>query len=467
MQIEVKMIDKSLRNKMKEQSPQQRGKNFEEVALGFDFDTALKEAKRCLNCKVPKCREGCPVGIDIPSFIQEIINGDLDRANQIIKQTNNLPAVCGRVCPQEEQCEKLCVRQEKLGGPVAIGALERFVADYALSKEQKDTTITKNGLKAAIIGSGPAGLTCAADLAMAGYEVTVYEAFHKAGGVLVYGIPEFRLPKDLVAKEIQGLERLGVNILLNTIIGKTIMLDELIDENDAIFIGTGAGLPMFLNIPGENLNGVYSANEYLTRINLMGAYKKDSITPVQVGKKVVVVGAGNVAMDSARTALRMGAEEVHIVYRRSRKEMPAREEEIIHAEEEGIIFDLLTNPIEILGSNQVEGIKCVKMQLAEADASGRQRPVTIAGSEFVMPCDQVIMAIGTSPNPLLKNSYDTLQVTQKGTIIVDEDNQTSISDVYAGGDSVTGAATVILAMGAGKKAAQAIIKKHIAAKNSN
>ncbi|NCA66881.1 MAG: NADPH-dependent glutamate synthase [Clostridia bacterium] len=453
-------MDMSSRNKMSEQDPVQRAKNFEEVALGFDLETAIAEAKRCLNCKLPKCRAGCPVAIDIPAFIQCVKDGDLDKADKIIKETNNLPAVCGRVCPQEEQCEKLCIRQEKLGGPVAIGALERFVADYALKKEKKAQEINKNGLKAAIIGSGPAGLTCAADLAAAGYEVTVYEAFHKAGGVLVYGIPEFRLPKAMVAKEIEGLEKLGVKILLNTIIGKTIMLEELIEENDAVFIGTGAGLPTFQGIKGENLNGVYSANEYLTRVNLMGAYKKESFTPIAIGKKVVVVGAGNVAMDSARTALRMGAEEVHVVYRRSKAEMPARHEEIVHAEQEGIIFDLLTNPVEILGDKRVEGVRCVKMTHGEPDSSGRRRPVELSGSEFEMSCDQVIMAIGTSPNPLIKNSCKALEVTKRGTIIVNEQNQTSIPEVYAGGDAVTGAATVILAMGAGKNAASAIIEKH-------
>ncbi len=454
------MIDMSKRNKMKEQPPEQRAHNFSEVAMGFDMETAVAEAKRCLNCKVPKCRDGCPVSVNIPDFIQNVITGDLDKAADIIKQTNNLPAVCGRVCPQEEQCEKLCVRQEKLGGPVAIGALERFVADYSLSKDRKPQSIERNGLKAAIIGSGPAGLTCAADLAAAGYDVTIYEAFHKVGGVLVYGIPEFRLPKALVAKEIEGLEAMGVKIMLNTIIGKTIMLEELLEENDAVFIGTGAGLPVFQNIKGENLNGVYSANEYLTRVNLMGAYKSNSFTPIAVGRKVVVVGAGNVAMDAARTALRMGAEEVRVVYRRSRTEMPARHEEIVHAEEEGIIFNLLTNPVEILGTKRVEGVRCVKMELGEADSSGRRRPVEIPGSEFDMECDQVIMAIGTSPNPLLKNSCKQLQVTKRGTIVVNENNETSVDSVYAGGDSVTGAATVILAMGAGKNAARAIVERH-------
>lgn len=458
--LEVKIMDNSKRNKMQVQNSSERTKNFGEVALGFTDEEAVAEAKRCLNCKNPRCRLGCPVQVNIPAFIQCIISGDLDKAAEIIKETNNLPAVCGRVCPQEEQCEKLCVRQEKLGGPVSIGALERYVADYALKKEIKRREAAKNGLKAAIIGSGPSGLTCAADLAAVGYDVTVYEAFHKPGGVLVYGIPEFRLPKALVAKEIEGLEKLGVKFMLNTIIGKTITLEELIEENDAVFIGTGAGLPIFQGIPGENLNGVYSANEYLTRVNLMGAYKKESTTPIAVGKKVVVVGAGNVAMDSARTALRMGAEEVHIVYRRSRAEMPARRDELDHAEEEGVIFDLLTNPVAVLGDKKVEGIRCIKMELGEPDASGRRRPVELPGSEFEMTCDQVIMAIGTSPNPLLKNSCSSLKVSGKGIIVVDADNKTSIDKVYAGGDSVTGAATVILAMGAGKNAAKAIIEMH-------
>ncbi len=453
-------MDKSKRNKMREQDPVLRAANFDEVALGFSDDEAVAEAKRCLNCKNPRCRDGCPVQVNIPDFIQCIIAGELDRAAEIIKETNNLPAVCGRVCPQEEQCEKLCVRQEKLGGPVSIGALERYVADYALKKDIPPSQTAKNGRKAAIVGSGPAGLTCAADLAMAGYDVTIYEAFHKPGGVLVYGIPEFRLPKSLVAKEIEGLEKLGVKIMLNTIIGKTITLEELIDENDAVFIGTGAGLPIFQGIPGENLNGVYSANEYLTRVNLMGAYKKDSTTPIAIGKKVAVVGAGNVAMDSARTALRMGAEEVHIVYRRSRAEMPARRDELHHAEEEGIIFDLLTNPVAILGDKKVEGIRCIRMELGEPDASGRRRPIEIADSEFEIDCAQVIMAIGTSPNPLLKNSCPSLTTSGRGIIVVDADNKTSLDKVYAGGDSVTGSATVILAMGAGKNAANAIIKMH-------
>lgn len=450
------------RNIPVEQNPKERAKNFKEVSLGFDCDTALCEAERCLNCKNPKCKGSCPVGVDIPAFIQKIKERDFLGAAQIIKLSSNLPAICGRVCPQESQCEAQCIRgtSEKLGGAVAIGALERFVADYSLTHKTKVEKPIFNGKKVAVIGSGPAGLTCAADLAKAGCKVTVYEAFHKAGGVLVYGIPEFRLPKTLVQAEIDTLSELGVEIVLNVVIGKTIMLSELLEENDAVFIGTGAGLPMFMKIPGENLNGVYSANEYLTRVNLMKAYDKNSPTPIVVAKKVVVVGAGNVAMDAARTALRLGAEEVHVVYRRSRAEMPARAEEIRHAEEEGIIFDLLTNPVEILGEKSVKGIKCVKMELGEPDKTGRRRPVEIKGSEFIIDADQVIMSLGTSPNPLLKKSTPDLETTPKGTIVVNQETlETSISNVYAGGDAVTGAATVILAMGAGKKAASAILER--------
>lgn len=451
-----------LRNKVRELDPSIRSKTFDEVSLGYDEEQAVLEANRCLNCKNPKCVSLCPVGVDIPAFIQEIKKCNFLEASKIIKRSSNLPAVCGRVCPQERQCEMACVcgKSEKLGGAVAIGALERFVADYALRHEQKIDKPILNGKKVAVIGSGPAGLTCAGDLAKAGFSVTVFEAFHKAGGVLVYGIPEFRLPKDLVQAEIDILTGLGVNIMLNVIVGKTITVEELLNEYDAVFIGTGAGLPMFMNIEGENLNGVYSANEYLTRVNLMKAYSPNAITPIVKGKKVVVVGAGNVAMDSARTALRMGADEVHIVYRRSRAEMPARAEEIEHAIEEGIKFNLLTNPTRILGDKKVEGIECVKMALGEADASGRAKPVVVEGSEFVIDCDQVIMALGTSPNPLLKKSLPSLETSKKGTIIVDEESmQTSIPNLYAGGDAVTGAATVILAMGAGKRAAKAIMEK--------
>lgn len=449
------------RNKPREQDPKERAHNFEEVTLGFDDETALKEAKRCLGCKNPKCVQGCPVKVNIPSFIRCIIEGDLESAIKVINETSNLPAVCGRVCPQENQCEKLCVRNnERMGGAVAIGALERYVADYGLAHQIKaNVSLQKNGKKIAVIGSGPSGLTCAADLAMAGCDVTIYEAFHQPGGVLIYGIPEFRLPKRLVQTEIDKLKELGVNIVLNTVIGKTITMDELLEEFDAVFIGSGAGLPMFMNIKGETLCGVYSANEYLTRINLMKAYLPESATPVQVGKKVVVVGAGNVAMDAARTALRMGADKVIVVYRRSRDEMPARREEVHHAEQEGVEFHFLTNPVEIIGKGKVEAIKLIRMELGEPDASGRRRPIEVAGSEYEMDCDQVIVALGTSPNPLIKNSCPALETTKKGTLIVNEQNQTTLENVYAGGDAVTGAATVILAMGAGKGAASEILKK--------
>lgn len=454
-------MNNSARNNPILQDANERIKNFNEVSLGFDATLMKEEAQRCLGCPTAPCQKGCPVGVRIPEFITKLKENDLDGAVDIIKSTNNLPSVCGRVCPQERQCESLCVRRVKLGGSVAIGNLERYVGDYALSKEFIPQKIERNGLKAAIIGSGPAGLTCAADLAKAGFEVTLYEAFHKAGGVLVYGIPEFRLPKEaVVGKEIDNLLKLGVKLELNTIIGKTITIDELLEQFDAVFIGTGAGLPMFMNIKGENLNGVSSANEFLTRVNLMKAYLPDAITPVYCGSKVAVVGAGNVAMDAARTAKRMGASEVHIVYRRGRDEMPARAEEIEHAVEEGVILTLLTNPVEIIGESFVEGIKCIKMELGEPDASGRRRPVEVAGSEFIIDCDQVIMSLGTSPNPLLKRSCERLETNKKGTIVVEEETmQTSIENVYAGGDAVTGAATVILAMGAGKKAATAIIEK--------
>ena len=451
-------INNTPRNKMTEQAPDVRNKNFKEVCLGFDVETAKAEADRCLNCKNAPCRKGCPVGVNIPAFINGIKEGDLDKAAALLKGDNNLPSICGRVCPQEKQCESFCIRQAKLGGSVAIGGLERFVGDYALKQTAKAQKPEPNGKRVAVVGSGPAGLSCAGELARAGFDVTVYEAFHKAGGVLVYGIPEFRLPKDLVQAEIDKVKELGVKIELNTVVGKTVMLCELTEEFDAVFIGTGAGLPAFLKIKGENLNGVYSANEYLTRVNLMKAYDKNSITPVQVGKKVVVVGAGNVAMDASRTALRMGAEEVYLVYRRDRSEMPARAEEIHHAEEEGVIFKLLTNPVEIEGEDsKVVSVKCQNMQLGEPDASGRRRPVPIEGSYIDIPCDQVIIAVGTSPNPLLRKSCDQLETTPKGTIIVNsETGETSIENVYAGGDAVTGAATVILAMGAGKLAAKSI-----------
>ncbi|MDD4121194.1 MAG: NADPH-dependent glutamate synthase [Clostridia bacterium] len=442
------------RNKPLEQDPIERGKNFKEVSLGFTAEVALNEAMRCLQCKTAPCISGCPVGINIPGFIKKMKEKDFGGAASVISESNLLPAICGRVCPQETQCEEKCVLN-KVGSPVAIGALERFVGDYKIAQGEKAKAITKNGGKVAIIGSGPAGLTCAADCAKAGFEVTIFEAFHMPGGVLTYGIPEFRLPKSIVKNEIQGLIDLGVVIEKNVVVGRTVMLDELREEYDAVFIGTGAGLPVFLNIPGENLAGVYSANEYLTRINLMGARLDGSETPVQKGKNVVVVGAGNVAMDSARTALRMGADKVTIVYRRSRSEMPARLEEIHHAEEEGIEMMLLTNPVAVLGETKVERIKCQKMELGAPDSKGRPRPIPIQGSEFEMPCDQVIMAIGTSPNPLLSKVSPDLKM-DRGIVITDEFGLTSLPNVYAGGDAATGAATVILAMSAGRRAAKTI-----------
>ncbi|WP_394328173.1 NADPH-dependent glutamate synthase [Caldicoprobacter faecalis] len=445
---------------MREQDPEVRRRNFDEVALGYTLEEAVQEAKRCLQCKKPMCVEGCPVNVRIPQFIAAIVEGNIEEAFRIIRQTNNLPAICGRVCPQETQCEQRCVLGRR-GQPVAIGRLERFVADYCMEKGIEDEVEVKpNGKKVAIVGAGPAGLTAAADLAKLGYDVTIFEAFHEPGGVLIYGIPEFRLPKSLVKREIEGLKKLGVKILTNVIVGKSITIDELLEEGyKAVFIGSGAGLPKFMGIPGENLNGVYSANEFLTRINLMKAYDfPNSHTPIKRGKKVAVVGGGNVAMDAARSALRLGADEVHIVYRRSEAEMPARLEEIHHAKEEGIIFDVLTNPIEVLGEDGwVKGLKCIRMKLGEPDESGRRRPIPIEGSEFVMDVDTVIIAIGTSPNPLIASTTPGLAVQKWGGIIVDEETcATSKDRVYAGGDAVTGAATVILAMGAGKRAAKAI-----------
>ncbi|MEG1510077.1 MAG: NADPH-dependent glutamate synthase [Clostridia bacterium] len=454
-------MDNKIRNNVNLQDAKARVTNFDEVSLGFTKEQMQIEATRCLGCKNAPCVQGCPVGVHIPQFIAKLKQNDLDGAVTEIKLTNNLPSICGRVCPQEKQCESRCVRKDKLGGSVNIGALERYVGDYALSKETEKVDITKNGKKVAVVGSGPAGLTCAADCAKAGFDVTIFEAFQKAGGVLVYGIPEFRLPKDaVVKKEIDNLAALGVKIQLNTVIGKTLYIEDLLEEFDSIFIGTGAGLPMFMNIEGEALNGVYSANEYLTRCNLMKAYKEDAITPIYRGKNVAVVGAGNVAMDSARTAMRLGAENVYVVYRRSEAEIPARHEEYLHAVEEGIQFLLLTNPIKIVGEKAVSGMVCQKMQLGELDASGRARPIVIEGSEFTIACDEVIMALGTSPNPLIKNSYKALEITKRGTIVVSEDTmQTNIENIYAGGDTVTGSATVILAMGAGKTAAHSIIEK--------
>ncbi|HHU48534.1 MAG: NADPH-dependent glutamate synthase [Caldicoprobacterales bacterium] len=448
---------------MREQDPKERRNNFKEVALGYNLEEAVQEAKRCIQCKKPSCVPGCPVNVQIPQFISALSQGNVEEALRIIKQTNNLPAVCGRVCPQEEQCEKTCVLAKK-GESVAIGRLERFVADYFMDREEPaDDPVPSNGKKVAVVGGGPAGLTAAADLAKLGYEVTVFEAFHELGGVLVYGIPEFRLPKALVKKEIEKLKSLGVTFRTNVVIGKTVLVDELLEAGyQAVFIGSGAGLPKFMNIPGENLNGVYSANEYLTRINLMKAYDfPHSHTPVKKGKRVCVVGGGNVAMDAARSALRLGADEVHIVYRRSEQEMPARREEVHHAKEEGIIFDILTNPVEIIGEDGwVKGLKCIRMELGKPDASGRRRPVPIQGSEFTMEADIVIMAIGTSPNPLIKASTPGLDTTGWGGIVVNEETgATSKEGVYAGGDAVTGAATVILAMGAGKRAAKAIHEK--------
>ena len=444
---------------MPNQAPNERICNFKEVALGYSTNMAMEEASRCLNCKNAPCTKGCPVGVQIPNFISKIKDGDFDGAYHVLSLDNNLPAICGRVCPQENQCEKLCVRREKLGGSVAIGSLERFVADYALEKGVKLEKKQSNQFKVAVVGSGPAGLTCAIDLAKAGVNVTIFEALHSLGGVLVYGIPEFRLPKVLVEKEIEKLTALGVKVEKNVVIGKTIFIDELLSDYDAVFIGSGAGLPMFMGIKGENLNGVYSANEYLTRVNLMGAYKENSDTPILCGKSVVVVGAGNVAMDSARTARRLGA-NVTVVYRRGRAEMPARAEEINHAEEEGIEFCLLTNPVEFIGENgNLIGAKVVKMELGEPDASGRRRPQEVKGSEYEIPCDQVIVALGTSPNPIIKNSMPNLELTDKGTIKTDECGRTSIPRLYAGGDASTGAATVILAMGAGKKSAKAILNQ--------
>lgn len=443
---------------MREQDPKVRARNYDEVTLGYSEQEALAEAERCLQCKKPFCKTGCPVGVPIPEFIGAIKDKDFEKAAAIIKSTNNLPAICGRACPQEEQCEKLCVLAKK-GESVGIGRLERFIGDYALTHAPKTDLPEFNGHKVAIVGSGPAGLTCAADLARLGYKVTVFEAFHEAGGVLIYGIPEFRLPKDLVKKEIDNLKAYGVEFVLNAVIGKTLTVEDLFaDGYEAVFIGSGAGLPKFMNIPGENLIGVYSANEYLTRINLMKAYKNDSKTPIKRGHKVAVVGGGNVAMDSARWALRLGADEVHIVYRRSMEEMPARVEEVHHAKDEGIIFDTLVNPVEILGADgRVAGLRCIKMELGEPDSSGRRSPKAIPGSEFIMDADIVIMAIGTTPNPLISATTEGLQINKYGCLIVNEETmETTRQGVYAGGDAVTGAATVILAMGAGKKAAKSI-----------
>ena len=444
------------------QDPMVRRNNFDEVALGYTYEMAVNEAKRCLNCKNKPCTTGCPVQIDIPAFIERVANEDMEGAYQVISRSSSLSAVCGRVCPQEKQCESKCVRGIKAGcEAVGIGRLERFVADWH-REHCTDTPAVpeQNGHKVAIIGAGPSGLTAAGDLAKAGYKVTVYEALHLAGGVLVYGIPEFRLPKAIVQKEIDNLKAIGVDVETNMVIGKVLTVDELFEMgNEAVYIGSGAGLPRFMNIPGESLKGVYSANEYLTRINLMKAYKEGSKTPIKHSKKVAVVGGGNVAMDAARSAKRMGAEEVYIVYRRGMEELPARKEEVEHAQEEGIIFRTLTNPVEVLGNEagEVCGMKCVEMELGEPDASGRRRPVVKEGSEFVLDIDTMIMAIGTSPNPLIRSTTPGLETNSKGCIVTDGENGlTTREGVYAGGDAVTGAATVILAMGAGKAAAKAI-----------
>ena len=449
------------KHEMPSQAPDVRNKNFYEVTLGYTAETAIDEAKRCLNCKNKPCMGGCPVRIHIPEFIAKVAEGEFEEAYHIIQQTSSLPAVCGRVCPQETQCEQKCVRGIK-GEPVAIGRLERFVADWHNANScDLPVKAEPNGHKVAVVGSGPAGLTCAGDLAKRGYEVTVFEALHLAGGVLVYGIPEFRLPKLIVQKEIDNLIALGVKVETNMVIGRVLSIDELMGEYgfEAVFIGSGAGLPRFMNIPGENLLGVYSANEYLTRINLMKAYREDYDTPIKNNaKRIAVVGGGNVAMDAARCAKRLGAEEVSIVYRRSEAELPARAEEVEHAKEEGIVFRFLTNPTAILeGENGlVAGMTCIRMELGEPDASGRRRPVEVPGSEFTIDCDAVIMALGTSPNPLIKNTTKGLDTQRWGGIIADEHGQTSRPGVFAGGDAVTGAATVILAMGAGKTAAESI-----------
>ena len=455
---------------VREQEPKVRATNFDEVCLGYNKDEAVEEAQRCLGCKNAKCITGCPVNINIPAFIAQVKEGNFEEAYKIIGESSALPAVCGRVCPQESQCEGKCVRGIK-GDAVSIGKLERFVADWAKENGIKPVPAAeKNGHKIAVIGSGPAGLTCAGDLAKLGYDVTIFEALHKAGGVLSYGIPEFRLPKDkVVAAEIENVKSLGVKIETNVIIGKSVTIDELLKDEgfEAVFIGSGAGLPMFMGIPGENANGVFSANEFLTRNNLMKAFRDDYDTPIAHGKKVAVVGGGNVAMDAARTALRLGA-EVHVIYRRSEAELPARAEEVHHAKEEGIIFDLLTNPVEILTDDKdwVTGIRCIRMELGEPDASGRRRPVEIPGSEFEIEVDEVIMSLGTSPNPLISSTTKGLEVNKRRCIIAEEETgKTSKEGVYAGGDAVTGAATVILAMGAGKAGAKGI-DEYIKSKNA-
>ena len=455
------MANKIPRVPVREQDPKVRATNFDEVCYGYNKEEALLEASRCLNCKNPRCMTACPVNLQIPRFIAELAQGNIAGAAAVIAEDSSLPAVCGRVCPQETQCEGSCVLGVK-GEPVAIGKLERFVADYSRDNQEKPAAVVApaNGKKVAVIGSGPAGLACASDLAKWGYDVTIFEALHKAGGVLEYGIPEFRLPKDKVLRpEVDSVRALGVKIETNVIAGRTITVDSLMDKEgfQAVFIGTGAGLPKFMGIPGENYNGVFSANEFLTRNNLMKAWREDYLTPIHAGKKVCVVGGGNVAMDAARTALRLGA-EVHIVYRRTEAELPARKEEVHHAIEEGIIFDMLTNPVEVIGDERgwVKALKCVKMELGEPDESGRRSPVPVEGSEFEIPTETVIMALGTSPNPLISKTTKGLEVTRRGCLVANEEGATTRPGVFAGGDAVTGAATVILAMGAGRTAAKAI-----------
>jgi glutamate synthase (NADPH/NADH) small chain len=447
--------------KMPEQEPKKRIHNFDEVPFGYDEETAINEAKRCLQCKKKPCMEGCPVEIDIPGFIKCISEGNFDKAIEVIKSKNSLPAVSGRVCPYEEQCEGLCTIK-KIGEPVGIGRLERFLADYERKKGvKKPSKIKQTGKKVAVIGAGPAGLTCAGDLAKMGHKVTIFEAFHAPGGVLMYGIPEFRLPKEIVNAEVDYIKKLGVEIKYDVVVGKTISTEDLLKDYDSVFIGTGAGLPRFLNIPGENFDGIYSANEFLTRVNMMKAYRfPEYDTPIKIGDTVATFGAGNVAMDSARTALRLGADKSYIIYRRSDKEMPARDEEIEHAKEEGIIFKLLTNPIEFYGNDQghLIKVKCVKMKLGEPDDSGRRRPIPITGSEEIIDIDTAIIAIGQNPNPLIPSTMKNLKIQKWGNIETDKDGRTNIPGLFAGGDIATGAATVILAMGAGKKAARAMDK---------
>jgi len=455
------MAVKKTKHEMPEQKPKDRIKNFNEVPYGYDKETAIEEAKRCLQCKKRPCVEGCPVEIDIPDFIKQIAEGNIDKAVEVLKNKTSLPAVCGRVCPYENQCEGECTLL-KIGEPVAIGRLERFLADYERNKGVKIPKNAKTtGKKVAVIGAGPAGLTCAGDLAKMGHNVTVYEALHDPGGVLMYGIPEFRLPKEIVKAEVDYISKLGVDINYDVVVGKTLTVDEIMEENDAVFIGTGAGLPRWLKIPGENLDGVYSANEYLTRVNMMKAYDFPNYdTPVKIGKIVATFGAGNVAMDCARTSLRLGAEKSYIIYRRSEKEMPARNEEIEHAKEEGVVFHLLTNPVKFIGDEKgiLKEVECLKMKLGEPDDSGRRRPVPIEGSNFKIKIDTALVAIGQSPNPLIPKTVKGLKIGKWGNIETDENGATNIPGIYAGGDIATGAATVILAMGAGKKAARAIDK---------